>query len=169
MKRVPVAIFNELAPARRLQQRLAQAGFVSFLRDESKLERLWSMSDPLAALPAEVRAADYLAVRPAIQRWDATDGVLREAMRCPDCGSARVESPQHTRKFLTPAVEALPLAVHWLPLEFSCLDCHFTWPLRPRVEPERDWLGGPRQSRLWRPEASRRAPPRLPAETAAHV
>lgn len=163
MKRVPVATFNELAPARRLQQRLAQAGFASFLRDESRLERLWFLSEPLAAFHVEVLPPDYLAVRQAIRQWDAADGVLSQAVRCPDCGSARVEYPQITRKFLTPVVEALLMAVHWLPREFYCLDCQFTWPARPRVEPERDLLGWPRHSRLWHPEAVRRTqpPPRL--------
>lgn len=160
MKRVPVATFNELAPARRLQQRLAQAGFASFLRDESKLERLWFLSEPLAAIHVEVPQPDYLAARQVIQQWDATDGVLSEAVRCPDCGSARVEYPQITRKFLTPVVEALLMAVHGLPRKFYCLDCQFTWSPRPPVEPERDLLGWPRHSRLWHPEASHRALPR---------
>jgi hypothetical protein len=49
-----------------------------------------------------------------------------------------------TRKFVTPSVGVLLMLLRLVPREFYCLDCQFTWPVKPkREEPERDVLGWP--------------------------
>jgi hypothetical protein len=64
------------------------------------------------------------------------DGALHDAVRCPDCGSSRIEYPQFTRKFLTPNVIGLLSAMHLFEKEYYCEDCHFTWP-DPHSKPHR--------------------------------
>lgn len=155
MSTVPLATFHELQPAQTLQQRLQQAGIPATIHDESKLERFWFMSSPLAAVHVEVPQPQYLEARQLIELWDTADSVLRYAVRCPDCGSSRIEFPQLTRKFVTPALLRVFMSLHVIPQEFYCLDCHFTWPITPPVERKLDILGFPADSRFFHPEAPR--------------
>src|SRR5436309_2816508 len=110
MNTVPVSTFNRLEPAQQLQRRFQQAGIRALLHDESKLERFWFMSEPLAVIHLEVEKSDYLTARQLLQQWDQAEAVLREAVRCPECASSRVEFPQITRKFAMPVVQALLMA-----------------------------------------------------------
>jgi len=155
MKTVPLATFNELEPAQMLQQRLQQAGIPALIHDESKLERFGFMSRPLAAIHVEVPQLRYLEARQLIELWDTDQGVLRSAVRCPDCHSSRVEFPQLTRKFVTPALLRVFMSLRVIPQEFYCLDCHFTWPIKPPVERKLDILGFPEDSKFWHPEKAR--------------
>jgi hypothetical protein len=152
MKTVPLATFNELEPAQTLQQRLQQAGIPATIHDESKLERFAFMSRPLAAIHVEVPQPQYLEARQLIGIWDTEQGALSRAVRCPDCHSSRVEFPQLTRKFLTPALLRIFMSLRVIPQEFYCLDCHFTWPIKPPVERKLDILGFPEDSKFWHPE-----------------
>jgi ribosomal protein S27AE len=150
-KTVVLASFNEVDPARRLQERLQQARLKSLIHNESKLERFWFMSEPLASVHVEVNQPDYLTAHRLVEEWDRTEGILREAVKCPECGSSRVEFPQVTRKFVMPAMEAVLMALHILPRKFYCSDCHFTWPKEKQLQTERDVLGWPAKSKLWHP------------------
>lgn len=151
MKTVPLATFNELEPAQTLQQRLKQTGIPATIYDESKLERFAFMSKPLAAIHVEVPQPQYLEARQLLTLWDTEHGVLQAAVRCPDCGSSRIEFPQLTRKFASPAVLRLFMSLHVIPPEFYCLDCHFTWPIEAPVERKLDVLGFPEDSKFWHP------------------
>ncbi|MEW6305990.1 MAG: hypothetical protein AB1705_21145 [Verrucomicrobiota bacterium] len=155
MKAVPIATFNELAPATQLCRKLEEAGIQSFIHDESRLERFWFMSEPLAAIHVEVDQPDFLKSRQLLQEWEVTSDVMNEAVLCPECHSSRVEFPQITRKFAMPAVQAVLMAMHIIPREFYCQDCHFTWPKEPPVEPARDILGWRLNSSYWHPEYAR--------------
>jgi rubredoxin len=152
-----VATFNERPPAEMLRQELLNAGLPAEIHDESRAERFWFFSQPLAAIHVKVKAPDYLKARQLIQEWDAARSVLKEAVRCPDCGSSRVEFPQVTRKFLSPAVHVLLMTLRIVPREFHCRDCYFTWPPESEkpVEPERDVMGWPVRSRLLHSKSSR--------------
>lgn len=158
MKTVSVLTFNRLEPAEQLQQRLHQAGIRAVLSDESRLERYWFMSEPLAVIHVEVDQSDFVTTRRLIQVWDHSEAAMKEALWCPACGSSRVEYPQITRKFAMPVVEAILMAVRVMRRRFYCLDCHFTWPKEEPVEPERDLLGWPMDSKLWHPERFREEP-----------
>ena len=155
MNNVPLATFNESEAARPLHERLQKAGIPAFIHDESRLQRFWFMSVPLAAIHVQVPQSRYLEARQRVEEWDHTDGILREAVRCPDCYSSRVEFPQLTRKFVTPGLGTLLFLLRIIPREFYCFDCHHTWPLAEPVAPELDILGWPVTSRLWHPEKKR--------------
>ena len=156
MNTVPLATFNELEPARRLQERLQQSAIMATIRDESKLERFWFMSEPFAAIHVEVAQPDYLKARQLIGQWDKAEAVMKEALPCPECQSTRLEYPQLTRKFVTPTLGSLLMALRLARREFYCLDCHYTWPTVDRLEPERDALGWSYESKHWHPEAGGR-------------
>ncbi len=136
MKTISVATFNTVSPAQRLQRRLQQAGFPTVIEDESKLERFWFMSEPLAAIHVEVEQSKYLAARKLLAELES-EGLMRDAVRCPDCGSSRVEFPQITRKFFLPVLEAVVMALHIIPRKFYCRDCHYTWLKSRPPEPAR--------------------------------
>ena len=159
MKTVPLATFNELEPAQTLQQRLQQAGIPATIHDESKLERFWFMSAPLAAIHIEVAQPQYLEARQLIALWDTEQGMLQNAVRCPDCRSSRIEFPQVTRKFMTPALLRVFMSLRVIPQEYYCLDCQFTWPIKPPAERKLDILGFPEDSKFWHPEKMRPRPP----------
>jgi hypothetical protein len=149
MKTVPLVTFNELEPAQQLVDRLRQAGIPATLHDESKLERFGFMSKPLAAFHVEVPQAYYLAARHLFELLDPADGLVQRAVRCPECHSSRVEYPQLTRKFVTPALVGLFMTLRIVPREFYCLDCQFTWPAVAPVARKFDLLNFPTDSRIW--------------------
>lgn len=153
MKTIAIATFNELTPAELLVAQFQRAGVNAVIHDESKLERFWFMSEPLAAIHVDVPQPDYLRARRLMIEWEKSGHLMKAAVRCPDCRSSRVEFPQFTRKFLTPALCQMVLtAFHVLPREYYCQDCHFTWSKVPAVEPELDILGFPLNSKFWHPE-----------------
>jgi DNA-directed RNA polymerase subunit RPC12/RpoP len=71
--------------------------------------------------------------------------MLEEAIRCPECGSPRVEYPQFTRKFLTPLLVELLISLGAGEKDYYCMDCHYTWPKTVKHEPELDVLGFPKK------------------------
>jgi hypothetical protein len=152
MNTVPLATFNELEPAQKLRDRLQQAGIQATINDESKIERFWFMSEPLAAIHLEVPQPKYLEARRLTEEWDKADGALRSTVRCPECESSRVEFPQITRKFITPALGSVLMSLRLIKREFYCLDCHYTWPTVVALKPKLDVLGWPSDSKLWHPE-----------------
>lgn len=148
MKTVPLATFNELGQARLFQTRLAQAGIPAIIHDESKLERFWFMSEPLAAVHVEVEQPNFLRARQVMDEWENSTTALQGVVHCPECSSSRVEFPQITRKFLMPVVQTLFMAMHLMPRQYYCEDCHFTWPKEKPVEPVRDALNFPVNSEI---------------------
>ena len=154
MKTVPLATFNELVPARSLQGRLEQAGIPALIHDESKLERFWFMSEPLAAVHLEVAQPDYLRARQLAEELNQREHLLKDAVRCLECQSTRVEFPQLSRKFVMPRLASVFMALGLVPREFYCLDCHYTWPTVMPVEPKRDRLGWSYESKHWHPETA---------------
>src|SRR5262249_6188016 len=100
MNRIPVAIFNYRAKAEPLQERLAAAGVPAEIHDELRLEKLWFVAKPAAGVRLEVPAQHFERACRLLQSWDVAEGALREAVRCPECKSLRVDYPQFTRKSL---------------------------------------------------------------------
>lgn len=159
MKTVPLVTFNDLEPAQQLRDRLQQAGIPAIIHDESKLERFGFMSKPLAAIHVEVPDANYLTAQHFYEVLDPSEGLVQRAIRCPECHSSRVEYPQLTRKFVTPALVGLFMALRIVPREFYCLDCQFTWPAVTPVQRKFDLLNFPLDARIWPGERKHPVPP----------
>src|SRR5882672_2817341 len=144
MNRIPVATFSNCAQAEPLRSRLVESGLQAEIHDELKLEKLWFVSKPGAGARLEVPAAQFERAHQLLLDWDAAEGALRDAIRCPECKSLRVQYPQHTRRSLIPnMVMGLLAAVGQVDKEYYCEDCHYTWPkegtkpsaLRPHMAP----------------------------------
>jgi len=158
MKTIPVATFNERAPAENLQTHLSQSGVQSVIHDQSKLERFWFMSEQSAAIHVRVPEVDYLNAKRLMAEWEQSSDLFAAAVRCPQCRSSRIEFPQVSRKSLMPALgQTVLILLHVLPREYYCIDCHCTWPKQVPKSPELDLLNWPVKSKFWHPENSSRA------------
>ncbi len=160
MKDMTIASFDQPDSARQLRERLEKAGIACEVVDESKLQKYWFLSKPRAAVKLRVEAEDFDKARELLNGMDAGEDVLHDAVRCPQCGSSRVQYPQFTRKFLTPTFVEIFCFLHLMEREFYCEDCQYTWPDHPvRMPPP--WDGSQELDLLgFRKPKPRRHPPR---------
>lgn len=129
MNRMPVALFSKEADAESARGRLVQAGIPAELHDELKLERLWYVSKELTGVRLEVPAYEFERACRMLTDWDAADGLMSLAVRCPHCKSFRVDFPQFTRKsFLTNLLVGLSAKLGLVEKDYYCEECHYTWP-----------------------------------------
>jgi hypothetical protein len=130
MNRLPVTILGQRAKAEPLRQRLESAGIHAEIHDELRLEKLWESDKRAPFVRLEVPADDFERACDLLHQWDAADGALRDALRCPECKSLRMSYPQFTRKFFLPNLAMGIFArLGLVEKEFYCEECHFTWPL----------------------------------------
>lgn len=129
MNTMRVARFSSAAIAEPIQQRLVRAGVPATLHDELVLERLWFVSRRQTGVRVEVPARDFERAEQLLLDWDAAEGALQQAIRCPECKSLRVDFPQYAHHSLMTNL-AMGLT-SWLGLiekDYYCEDCQFTWP-----------------------------------------
>ena len=125
---VTIATFNEPAKAKELKARFQQAGLHADVHNEAPLQTVGFMSKPQANAKVLVEDKDFEQAQALMIEWESTDPAIAAALiRCPQCGSSRIEYPQMTRKFLTPGLVVLLCALKIVPKEFYCQDCHYTW------------------------------------------
>ncbi len=169
MSWMPIALFSSPDKARPLQQRLQAAGIPARLRGESPLARMWFVGSREAGERLLVPADQFGRAEEHLREWDA-QGLLRNAVRCPECKSLRVEYPQYTDKsLLTNLLLGLGTAVGIVERDFYCQDCHYTWP-RHGTQPRRGrphlapyyFIEGVEQTTL--PPLSPAPPPAAPQE-----
>jgi hypothetical protein len=145
---ITVATFNEAGPAEALKDRLDNAGLHAEAMDESGAQAIFFMSrDPRAHMRVRVRKEEFEIAKTMIRDWEK-DGVMSQAVVCPQCGSSRVEYPQFSRRTAGSVFFALLSAAHLIPREYYCEDCQFTWPDKVTPEVERDALNWPRHSKV---------------------
>ena len=160
---MPVALFSNRAKAEPLKTRLVEAGIPAEVHDELHLEKLWYAKKDFAGARLEVPAELFERAYELLLDWDAKEGSLRDAIRCPECMSLRVDYPQFTRKsFLPNLIMGLFAKLGSVEKEFYCEDCHFTWPAHGnRVRPGRAnmapyyFIEGVEQTTLNRPAGQR--------------
>ncbi len=136
---VTIATFNEQTKAKHLRERLEQAGVQADIIGEGAIQRVAFMSKPQANVKVKVEESDFAKAQTLMREWEAADPEIGSALRCPQCGSAEIEFPQLTRKFLTPALAGILFALKVFPKEFYCQSCHYTWPLREEKVAEQWW------------------------------
>ena len=144
---MPVVSFNELAPAEALAARLRAAHFAAEVRDDSN-EQKWKLFNlhPLAQMQVVVPESEANRAIEQLNAWDAADGALAQAVRCPECRSTRVEYPQFSRRTIMGALPAAFAAAGVIDRSFYCESCHFTWPAAPpKPGPELDLLNWPKK------------------------
>lgn len=143
MNMVTVMTFNERPDADAIQHRLTEAGVPSQVIDERRQQRYRFWAEEIAGIHIQVSRGDFERARNLFQQWRQSGQPDDKAVHCPQCNSSRVEFPQVTRKFLMPMTYAFLCAIGVCEKRFYCEDCHFTWPLRAKVDPPTDLLGWP--------------------------
>ncbi|HEX8296534.1 MAG TPA: hypothetical protein VF593_09560 [Chthoniobacteraceae bacterium] len=142
---ITVATFNERTPAEGLAERLRAEGFVAEVYDESN-EQKWKLFNltPRAHLRVRVQTEHEDAAIKFLRSIE-DDANLAQAVKCPDCGSSRIEFPQFSRRTIMGALPAALAATGLIEQDFYCGACHFTWPAEaPKAEPENDILNWPK-------------------------
>jgi predicted RNA-binding Zn-ribbon protein involved in translation (DUF1610 family) len=128
MRMLTLATFHDKAKAEAIHDRLAQAGLPTKLQDERNIQRFWFLSKPMAAHKVRVSEEDFERGKALLKELDLQEGILDDAVRCPQCGGSQIEYPQTTRKFFIPTLVEVMLTTHLVPKEYYCETCQFTWP-----------------------------------------
>lgn len=145
---ITLATFNEAGPAESLKDRLHDAGFHAEVMDDSSAQAIFFMNrHPKAHMHVQVRKEEFDTARTRLRDWES-DGVMSQAVRCPQCGSSRIEFPQFSRRTAGSMFFAMLSAAHLIPREYYCEDCQFTWPDKVVAEVERDALNWPHKSKV---------------------
>jgi DNA-directed RNA polymerase subunit M/transcription elongation factor TFIIS len=144
-----VATFNTHPPADLLAKRLREAGFKADVFDESG-EQKWLLLnlEPKAHLRVRVPKEEADRALQALKDWDAADGAMGEAVRCPQCGSSRIEYPQFSRRTLMSALPAAAAAAGLIERQYYCEACGNTWDADPKPAPDLDVLNWPKTSKF---------------------
>src|SRR4051812_11936960 len=98
-----VATFNEREDAEAVVKRLQGAGFEAQVADETKVQRFFYFSKPLANEKVEVPLQDSARARKFLKELEPNEHLLRHELCCPQCSSPDIEYPQFSRKFVLPA------------------------------------------------------------------
>jgi transposase-like protein len=141
-----VATFSDLDKAQGVKQRLTEAGIQADVLDESKLQKFWFLSKPLAADKVMVDEKDFEKARQVLQAADAQDHILSGEIRCPQCKSARIDYPQFTRKFMSTTLVEVFCLLHLVDKKFYCQDCHYMWPVSVELRPTNDAMQWPEKN-----------------------
>ena len=137
MNRIRLALFRDRSAADKLRDGLVKAGIRAEVHDDLQLERLWFVSKSAAGARLEVPFQQREQATMLLLEWDVSAGVLREAIRCPECGSLRVDYPQVTRKsLLTNLAIGLLAELRLVERQYYCEECHCMWP-GPGARPPR--------------------------------
>jgi hypothetical protein len=114
-----IATFSHRPDAEVYQGRLSKAGLSAELHDCTGIH----------GVRIEVPVEQFERAYQLMLDWDAAEGGVSGAIRCPECRSLRIEYPQYTHKSTLPNLLVGLLAnIGAVPKEFYCHDCHFTWP-----------------------------------------
>src|SRR5579859_1122204 len=129
MNRIPVALFSNRAKADPIQHRLIAAGIGAEIHDELGLQKLWFVPKREAGPRLEVPAEQSERAEQLLLDWDISEGLMAEAIRCPECHSLRVDYPQFARhSLLTNLAIGLMTQVGLVEKDYYCQDCHYNWP-----------------------------------------
>ena len=126
---VPIASFEDSDPAKSLAHRLCEEGFGAITDNDSGEQLLrFCNPDPHAQWHVMVPPEKFDEALKRLRELDATEQILRFAIRCPDCGSTEIEYPQFSRNTIVGAIfPAVAAAVGLIERQFYCTACHFTW------------------------------------------
>lgn len=137
MSTIRIALFRSRAEAEPIRNRLVQAGIPAEIHDELRLAKLWFVSKSAAGARLEVPANQLERSHQLLLDWDAAQGALTAAIRCPECKSLRVDYPQFTRKSFFPNVAiGLIAELGLIEKDYYCEDCHCMWE-KPAKTPRR--------------------------------
>lgn len=159
MNALPIILFSNRSSAEPVHRRLAQEGFTPSINEGPRLTKLWFVSGHSADVRIEVPQDQYNRAEQFLIDLDQRESWLNAAIRCPECGSFRVDFPQYARhSLLTNLAMGILAKIGLVERDYYCEDCHFTWPragyrasrARPNSAPYY-FLEGVEQTRLMSP------------------
>ena len=126
---ISVASFDEHEEAQTLADRLLAEGFDATMQNDSA-EQFWKFYNmhPRAHCHVRVPKGVVDAALRRLSELDAAEGILKSAVRCPECRSSQVEYPQFSRGTIVGALPSIAAAAGIIERQFYCSACHFTWP-----------------------------------------
>jgi hypothetical protein len=136
MNWVRVALFLEAPAAELVRDQMLQEGLRARIHREPAVAWLWFVSHRQTGLRLEVPVHDQDSTRLLFRQWDAPEGPLRLAVRCPECHSFRVDFPQFTNKSLLTNLAVGVTCGLGLLENFYCEECHCMW-RKPSVKTPR--------------------------------
>ncbi len=135
MTRTRIALFMDPTAAELVRQRLVQTGIKAETHSEPAVARLWFVSKRDSGIRLEVPANQSDQAERLFHEWDKRTELLQPAIRCPGCGSLRVDFPQFTEKsMLTNLVMGVVSEFGLLEKDYYCEECHETW-AKPNPHP----------------------------------
>jgi hypothetical protein len=133
MTRVRVALFELPQAAEVVRQRLEKAGIAAEIHAEACLASLWFVFGKALGARLEVPIRLETVASRLLAEWDVAENGLPAVLRCPECGSFRVDYPQVTHKsVMTNLALGLIAVVGLLERDYYCEDCHCMW-AKPRA------------------------------------
>lgn len=129
-----VAVFEKGQEAEELKSFLSGHEIECRNYNDKWLQLLWFWCPPRLTFRVQVRKESYQTATDLL--GGEAPAVLQKAVRCPACGSLRVNYPQMTRKFLLPTLLLhLGIFLRIFPNEAYCEVCHHIWDLSGRTPP----------------------------------
>lgn len=138
-----VATFDSEVDADRLRARFDEAGIGAEVLDERAEQRFLFFSKPHSGLKVRVGKDQVEQADRLMREWDRAEGILTDAVCCPECGSYAVEYPQFSRKTYQSVFFAMLTALRFMRRLYYCKECQFTWSPEPAVKRELDVLNWP--------------------------
>lgn len=139
-----VATFNDREKAVAVREFLEKSGISAEVADESFYQRFWFFSKPLAFEKVYVAEEEFEKARALLQTADTENHILQDEVRCPQCGSVRIDYPQFTRKFVMTTFVEVACFIGLLQKKFFCKSCNYTWPPKINLRPKDDILQWPK-------------------------
>jgi transposase-like protein len=125
---ITIATFNSRPPADALAAKLKDAGIEAGVFDEGPTQRIWFwVKEPRAHMRVRIPREFEARANELLASWDQSQNILREAVRCPDCKSSRIEYPQFSRRAALTFFFAILQALGFFPRQYFCRTCHFQW------------------------------------------
>jgi hypothetical protein len=127
---VNVAIFENVGDGQMLEMDLKGKGFETRTYNDKLFQCFLFLCPPRATFRVQVRGNDFKNATYFLDHEPATSALLQKAIRCPSCGSLRVQYPQMTRRFLLPTLLLhLGIIFRVIVHEAYCESCHCLWSL----------------------------------------
>ena len=125
-----VAIFENASDGKILEMALKDRGIETRTYNDKLLQCILFLCPPHATIRVQVRGKDFKNATYFVDHEPATSALLQRAIRCPSCGSLRVQYPQMTRRFLLPTLLLhLGIIFRVIVHEAYCESCHWLWSL----------------------------------------
>ena len=123
-----MALFPDSISALSVRDRLIESGVSAEVHYDVLVQRLWFISKKAAGVRVDVPCDQLERATLLMRKWVSTSKGPRDAIRCPECKSWRVDYPQYTPKsFLTNLAIGLMAEFHVIERQYYCEECHCMW------------------------------------------